>query len=358
MRTLLLPCLALGTLGLAGEAEAGLEVCNQTDTRHQVAIGYSDEGTWVSEGWWGVDPGACTTVIGGDLKVRNLYYRPTASGHDYGGEYAFCVDSAAFTIRGDTDCAARGYREALFLLEDTGPTATEWTIVLNGAPVPEKAPAPPPAPAPAPPPPAPAPMAGLGFEYSDFDSGIEPGTMGEPFTVEGRFLECAMPEGERYCLFEAEGWEWYLYEGATPSFALDAMEVLTPGQRAVFSGDVISYGDISVEAMLRRYVADGTEDESDRIWAAVQGSFFAADEPGYTADVYTNNFFTENGGILTGEIFRIAPDCPESNGAGPVMIRAERETQDSVCFVLSDWGPGGFTTTFAGGWQETRWVRR
>jgi hypothetical protein len=40
------------------------------------------------------------------------------------------------------------------------------------------------------------------------------------------------------------------------------------------------------------------------------------------------------------------------------MIRTERETQDSVCFVLSDWGPGGFTTTFAGGWQETRWVRR
>ena len=55
-------------LGLAGTAEAGLEICNNTSLEQTVAIGYKGDTDWTSEGWWNIAPGACSTLVDGDLQ--------------------------------------------------------------------------------------------------------------------------------------------------------------------------------------------------------------------------------------------------------------------------------------------------
>lgn len=368
-------------------ALAGLEVCNETNTSHQIAIGYSSDGVWTSEGWWTVPANDCITVIGEDLKARYYYWRAQAEGHDYGGEYAFCVTASPFTIEGDTDCEARGYREEMFDVSDSGPTATQWTIALTGAPVVEgktgqsqppaatapvqpaaqsstkttiKTPVPNTTVAPAPSGPAPRPgFPAPVFYYSDFDSGMPSGQLGEPFSVTARFLECVAPEGDLYCLFTAEGWNWYAYAtGGTPSFAFDAMLGLTPGQTVYLQGDLISYGDISTEMVVRSFVAEERVSTLDTLWAAMQGSFGSATDSAYSLSVTSNNFLEiYDGNISNDAIFRLADSCEGSNGAGPVILVTELETQEAQCLFVVDWGADGFTTTPAGGWQETIWIR-
>ena len=54
--------LAAALLVAAGAARAELKICNGTDARHSVAVGYKDGANWVSEGWWNIDPGDCARI--------------------------------------------------------------------------------------------------------------------------------------------------------------------------------------------------------------------------------------------------------------------------------------------------------
>lgn len=47
-----------------------LRICNETSDRHSVAVGYKADGTWLSEGWWILEPGDCATLVKDDLKYR------------------------------------------------------------------------------------------------------------------------------------------------------------------------------------------------------------------------------------------------------------------------------------------------
>lgn len=134
---------ALGGLGIiaatSGTAFAGLEFCNQTDLRVQISVAYNDKGkgSWVSEGWWGLDPGECyvPTPLKGDLKNRYYYYyAKDGDGGYWGGDpdegYMYCTDSQPFTIHGDA-CASRGYTQRSFEEVDTGKTAKHYTVDLT-----------------------------------------------------------------------------------------------------------------------------------------------------------------------------------------------------------------------------------
>lgn len=149
--------LLLTSLLLANPALAELTFCNDTDQSADVAIGYSKDDTWISEGWWPVAPDKCTVVIGGDLERRYYYWRATtANGPFFVPErILFCVTNKAFTIEGDGDCAGRGFEEAEFVQVDVG-EARDFTVRLTpvDAPRPGTTPsATPPATPPAAPPP-------------------------------------------------------------------------------------------------------------------------------------------------------------------------------------------------------------
>jgi len=112
-------------------AQAELIICNNTAYTQGVSIGYNSGDQWVSEGWWNVSPGACSTVVGGDLRQRYYYYRAEIDGGPFRGEdYYFCTTPSEYTIYGDGNCAARGYDREAFSQIDTGQSNTKYTLTL------------------------------------------------------------------------------------------------------------------------------------------------------------------------------------------------------------------------------------
>ena len=112
-------------------AAADLKLCNFTESRVGVAVGYKSAKDWVTEGWWNVLARGCVTLQTGALNGRFYYIH--AIDYDRGGEWAgktvMCVADKAFTIRDDHNCSARGYKEMGFYEVDTG-DAKDYTIRL------------------------------------------------------------------------------------------------------------------------------------------------------------------------------------------------------------------------------------
>lgn len=124
--------LALALTGLSAPALADLRMCNTTASRVGVAIGYRDAQGWVTEGWWNIAPRGCETLLRGTLAAR--FYYVHAVDYDRGGEWTgksmMCTRNKEFTIRGITDCLARGYDRDGFFEVDTGEQKS-WTIQLT-----------------------------------------------------------------------------------------------------------------------------------------------------------------------------------------------------------------------------------
>lgn len=118
----------------AGPVAADLELCNKTESRVGVALGYKDHDGWASEGWWNIGPNDCETLYPGPLIAR--YYYVFAVDYDKGGSWSgdaiLCTRDKLFTIRGIKDCEERGYQKTGFFEVDTGENPT-WTVSLSGA---------------------------------------------------------------------------------------------------------------------------------------------------------------------------------------------------------------------------------
>lgn len=116
---------------MATPAEADLQICNRTENRVGVAIGYKDDQGWATEGWWNLSNGSCEVLLHGPLVAR--FYYIYAVDYDAGGEWngpAFmCTQDEEFTIRGINDCSDRGYNRTGFFEVDTG-AEENWTIQL------------------------------------------------------------------------------------------------------------------------------------------------------------------------------------------------------------------------------------
>jgi uncharacterized membrane protein len=136
--------LALATAGVfwASGAQAAFLFCNKTEALIEAAFGYREEGIWVSEGWWQMQPGQCARVYNKSLGQRFYFYyahelapigangkRPLA----WGGKYAFCADGKAFRIDGDGDCEAKGYRTQGFQEVDVG-GQRDYTLTFYSSP--------------------------------------------------------------------------------------------------------------------------------------------------------------------------------------------------------------------------------
>lgn len=123
---------AVGSLAIAvgGEpAEANFEICNKTKESVSVAVGYRENGDWISEGWWNIDSGDCATVYSKKLSELNYYIYGESDSLVWQGDYTFCVVNEEFTIVGDTDCKKRGYQPEGFMEVDVGDN-TSFTFNL------------------------------------------------------------------------------------------------------------------------------------------------------------------------------------------------------------------------------------
>jgi len=113
-------------------AAANFRLCNNTSSRVGVAVGYKDAQGWTTEGWWNLPSRTCETVLKGNLVAR--YYYVYAVDYDRGGEWMgqayMCTRDKEFTIRGISNCLARGYDRTGFFEVDTGEQTT-WTVQLT-----------------------------------------------------------------------------------------------------------------------------------------------------------------------------------------------------------------------------------
>lgn len=138
-----------GVSALPSPAAAEFRLCNRTQSRIGVAMGYSDSAGWTTEGWWNVAANSCETLLRGDLTAR--FYYLYAVDYDQGGEWAgkayMCTREKEFTIRDNKNCLANGYDRTGFFEVDTQ-EQKGWTVQLTEAnqtrPSPLSVPLPPP----------------------------------------------------------------------------------------------------------------------------------------------------------------------------------------------------------------------
>eukprot|EP01037_Dinobryon_pediforme_P019666 gene19666-20126_t len=113
-------------------AAADLRICNKTTSRIGIAVGYKDNETWTTEGWWNLPASSCETLLAGTLVAR--YYYLYAIDYDRGGEWSgrsfMCTQEKTFTIKGIEDCLKRGFERTGFFEIDTG-DQRNWTVQLT-----------------------------------------------------------------------------------------------------------------------------------------------------------------------------------------------------------------------------------
>jgi uncharacterized membrane protein len=97
-------------------APAGYTVCNDAREPLLVALGQIDKGNAMSQGWWTVEPGSCAKTMTAPLASDAIYImaQRKSGGTLVGGPQRFCTTAAAFEIRGNSNCAARGFTDSGF----------------------------------------------------------------------------------------------------------------------------------------------------------------------------------------------------------------------------------------------------
>ena len=114
------------------EAKADFRVCNDTSSLVGVALGYREEGRWVSEGWFRIPAETCNSVIKGTLNSRfyYIYAEDSSQGGQWRGDIFLCTDEIEFKIEGVEDCFKRGYIRSGFFEIDTG-NRSDWLTRLT-----------------------------------------------------------------------------------------------------------------------------------------------------------------------------------------------------------------------------------
>jgi uncharacterized membrane protein len=323
--------LVVGLVLLSGEAEAGLTLCNDGVERASVAIAYAADGTWTSEGWWGIEPGACAVVQAGDLRQQHFYF--TLSGTDFAGEgFAFCTKPDAFTLTGaDGDCAGLAAESRAFSHIDTGPEATEFTFRLAAGGAGKQADA--------------AAFDEIPLQAEDVASlldsaampSFERGVIGEPFLVDAILQGCGPTEGMEACTFYAEGARWIVSaSGQSNPAAMQAMAALPVGTALRISGDMLSFGDITAEAAIASL--ERIEDAYAAERAAMQGEWVSADDPQSRVQIAGSEWTDIYGDeLLAVAILTLSDRCGDAQGG--VLLSQQRmgyDPADMQCYeVLS-----------------------
>jgi uncharacterized membrane protein len=116
----------------SGPAHAAFNVCNKTSLPVRTAIGRFDGTNWSSEGWWTIQPRACTAILTGPLQGRFYYlYASDGGAGTWEGKTRFCVaPNARFKSVGRGNCAKNGFDRRGFFEVDTG-KKPDWTQSLS-----------------------------------------------------------------------------------------------------------------------------------------------------------------------------------------------------------------------------------
>lgn len=296
-----------------GTARAGLEVCNDTQATQAVAIGYKEDGYWVSEGWWSLDAGVCKTPVQGDLKNRYYYYLSKSNGWEFADDnISFCTDSDVFTIIGDQDCIKRGFDKSLFRKIDTGKTAKQYTQFLAAFTEPTAN--------------APAPS-----------QTTESGKWGEPYSSgTAIFQNCIIETEEPFCTFHADGYKFFVYDDdRTPPEVMERLYSYQQGTPIDVQGDLTEVHDITADVVLRQ-VLPRLWNTWDTALNRMQGQWYSDGDRDSKFTVFgAEKINTYQGEYMGLEYLTMGNNC---NGYedGPYLIVTDETLNDALCYTIED----------------------
>jgi uncharacterized membrane protein len=277
---------------------AGLKICNNSGEYRNLAIGYKAGKAWVSEGWWKLENGECTTVVKQDLKNRFFYYRATTRKGEFVDDgYNMCSSPKAFTIEGDKQCKKRGYERTGFAKIDTGPKSKSFTFSIKPQQSALKKAKP---------------------------AGPQPGTYGEPLSITAVFAGCDRIDGVLACDLTSEGWTYRVIDdGRSPERLLERLDELAINQGVAISGDLVSQGDKSVEITIRS-VKPLRDSKKDRLLNGLIGSWRSLDDKSsvirFTQQQVKYDYY--NGALMESGRFELTRKCPElpSTSLQPLLV--------------------------------------
>jgi uncharacterized membrane protein len=134
---LVLSLLCLG--GALSPAAAALKLCNRTSYVLYGATAMVTQATITTQGWTRVAPGACETVLPGDLsRAAYFVYARSSLAHSgparaWGGKRQTCVKDVNFSVREPLtarDCASSSFFSLPFAAVDTHHQKS-WTMTLS-----------------------------------------------------------------------------------------------------------------------------------------------------------------------------------------------------------------------------------
>lgn len=277
-------------------ALAGLEFCNETDRKRTIAIGYSKDKIWTSEGWWGLQPGECKTLVGGDLEQRYYYYRATARGVPFKGEnFFFCTETQPFTIQGDEGCEARGYDRVAFRKIDTGKSAKHFTLTLTSAsPAAEVLP--------------------------------EPGRYGEPISITGILRGCRADNDPPICEIETDEWIYVVpKDDRTPRQVYAQLGTVAAGHTVTVQGDLLGYGDVTADISARSVTVQSAPTVVAQA-GGLEGGWQSLDDAESVIQFAEGRYLSFYGGELIEQGAYVFPNSCASGGKGlSVTIEGDPE---------------------------------
>jgi uncharacterized membrane protein len=120
IKSIILLLFVLASNVWSAPAKAGLFFCNQTGQRMYIAVGWHEQGRWLSKGWYHLNPQECDSTILGILENRYYYYYAETdqakliwdgSGSNEG---YFCTsDDAFFYVNNDTNCKGHTFKKLI-----------------------------------------------------------------------------------------------------------------------------------------------------------------------------------------------------------------------------------------------------
>lgn len=166
------------------------------------------------------------------------------------------------------------------------------------------------------------------------------GSLGEAFTVAGLVQGCTTEGEVPGCSFYAEGWRWMaLQGGGTPEAVLEAMARLPVNTPAVFHGDVLNQGDITMEVALGLVEPGGSDPEAD-LRAALQGDWVSTEDAmaaisvigSEWSNIYDGQPIDQN--VMS--LGAICPDGAEGQAPGVVLQMMGGAPEDMTCFGVME----------------------
>lgn len=113
-------------------SQAELRICNDTQSRIGLVLGYQNQKEWTTNGWWQIEPMRCSTQIKEKLQSRYYYIHAEDEKNEgrWEGPIFLCVKDNKFNIKDIRNCYVRGYQKAGFMEIDTK-NNTSWTVHLT-----------------------------------------------------------------------------------------------------------------------------------------------------------------------------------------------------------------------------------